>query len=117
MQITINREMVAHHALPLIETDKLAYQVYPGLARYQYRTGEAKAPCVIGAALPDEIASFLDSNFRAGSINCGQKVVIYSTEDAKWLRDAQIMHDRGQLTDLRNMLIKSIVWDNRNHLT
>ena len=105
--ITLTPCIVAEKALPLLEQKLLACQVYPGLRRYTYRTGETKAPCVIGAAIPDEIAEFLDRVFRGGSIDCGQQTVLYSEKDINWLREAQNLHDKGHTSELYSMLLEA----------
>lgn len=106
--IMLTRKAVTKAALPLLEAGKLGRQVYPNRTTSKYRMGEEKAPCVIGSALPDDIAEYLDIKYTGGSIRCGQNLVIIARKDEDWFVTAQKLHDYGSLDELRDLLTKAL---------
>lgn len=105
--IELTRKMVAEAALPLLDAGKLGRQVHPK-ACSAYRMGRSRSPCVIGAALPDDIATLIDKAFPGIFVTDIPEFIGVSINDREWMRRAQWAHDAGKFDELRAHLLTGL---------
>ena len=105
--IELTRKMVAEAALPLLDAGKLGRQVHPR-AKLGYRMGATKSPCVIGAALPDDVATRIDKAFPGIFVTDIPESIGVSINDREWMSRAQRAHDAGEFGELRAHLLTGL---------
>lgn len=97
-------EMVARAALPLLIEGKLQIQIHGGDRGCMYRHAEDSSPCVIGSALPDDLAHEADSRTlsRVRALASGPNALfIVRGTDVTRLDLWQRLHDFNDIPKLR----------------
>ena len=101
----LTARMVAEKALPLLLAGKLGRQLHQTLGCW-YRHPEDGSPCVIGAALPDDVTARCQTYGATFSPDVDELLdgFILSSPDRSTLRRLQKLHDNNAIDDLRTAL-------------